>query len=73
MSKGEWAQVETEPEWAYGKQAQPDVRIPPNAKLISEVELVGIGWNHWFRSKDIRNNKNLALRLSVTNESLELL
>jgi FKBP-type peptidyl-prolyl cis-trans isomerase len=43
MSKGEWAQVETEPEWAYGKQAQPDVRIPPNAKLISEVELVGIG------------------------------
>uniref|UniRef100_A0A8C2QI74 peptidylprolyl isomerase n=1 Tax=Cricetulus griseus TaxID=10029 RepID=A0A8C2QI74_CRIGR len=36
--KGEKAQLEIEPEWAY----QPDVKIPPNTKLIFEVELADI-------------------------------
>ncbi|CAD7687157.1 unnamed protein product [Nyctereutes procyonoides] len=39
MSKGEKARLEIEPEWAYGKKGQPDAKIPPNAKLIFEVEL----------------------------------
>ncbi|XP_064317275.1 peptidyl-prolyl cis-trans isomerase FKBP3 [Phalacrocorax carbo] len=42
MSKGEKAQLEIEPEWAYGKKGQPDGKIPPNAKLFFEVELVDI-------------------------------
>nr|KAF6500093.1 FKBP prolyl isomerase 3 [Molossus molossus] len=42
MSKGEKARLEIEPEWAYGKKGQPDAKIPPNAKLIFEVELVDI-------------------------------
>ncbi|XP_063803513.1 peptidyl-prolyl cis-trans isomerase FKBP3 [Pseudophryne corroboree] len=42
MSKGEKAKLEIEPEWAYGKKGQPDAKIPPNAKLIFEVELVSI-------------------------------
>uniref|UniRef100_A0A2K6KDN8 peptidylprolyl isomerase n=1 Tax=Rhinopithecus bieti TaxID=61621 RepID=A0A2K6KDN8_RHIBE len=42
MSKGEKAQLEIELEWAYGKKGQPDAKIPPNAKLIFEVELVDI-------------------------------
>ncbi|KAI1898004.1 hypothetical protein AGOR_G00089160 [Albula goreensis] len=42
MSKGETARLEIEPEWAYGKKGQPDSKIPPNAKLIFEVELVSI-------------------------------
>ncbi|KAK2539059.1 Fkbp3 [Columba guinea] len=42
MSKGEKAQLEIEPEWAYGKKGQPDAKIPPNAKLLFEVELVDI-------------------------------
>ena len=42
MSKGEKARLEIEPEWAYGKKGQPDAKIPPNAKLIFEVELVVI-------------------------------
>ncbi|KAM6311743.1 peptidyl-prolyl cis-trans isomerase FKBP3 [Aegotheles albertisi] len=42
MSKGEKAQLEIEPEWAYGKKGQPDAKIPPNAKLFFEVELVDI-------------------------------
>ncbi|XP_029984768.1 peptidyl-prolyl cis-trans isomerase FKBP3 [Sphaeramia orbicularis] len=40
MSKGETARVEIEPEWAYGKKGLPDSKIPPNAKLIFEIELV---------------------------------
>ncbi|CAD7691230.1 unnamed protein product [Nyctereutes procyonoides] len=40
MSKGEKARLEIEPEWAYGKKGQPDAKIPPNGKLIFEVELV---------------------------------
>ncbi|XP_036592097.1 peptidyl-prolyl cis-trans isomerase FKBP3 [Trichosurus vulpecula] len=42
MSKGEKARLEIEPEWAYGKKGQPDAKIPPNAKLYFEVELVDI-------------------------------
>ncbi|XP_078515802.1 peptidyl-prolyl cis-trans isomerase FKBP3 [Lissotriton helveticus] len=42
MSKGEKAYLEIESEWAYGKKGQPDAKIPPNAKLIFEVELVDI-------------------------------
>ena len=42
MSKGEKARLEIEPEWAHGKKGQPDAKIPPNAKLIFEVELVDI-------------------------------
>ncbi|XP_029454329.1 peptidyl-prolyl cis-trans isomerase FKBP3 [Rhinatrema bivittatum] len=42
MSKGEKARLEIESEWAYGKKGQPDAKIPPNAKLIFEVELVDI-------------------------------
>ncbi|CAI9549054.1 unnamed protein product [Staurois parvus] len=42
MSKGEKAKLEIESEWAYGKKGQPDAKIPPNAKLIFEVELVDI-------------------------------
>ncbi|TKC40367.1 hypothetical protein EI555_015694 [Monodon monoceros] len=40
MSKVEKARLEIEPEWAYGKKGQLDAKIPPNAKLIFEVELV---------------------------------
>ena len=42
MSKGEKARLEIEPEWAYGKKGQPDAKIPPNTKLIFEVELLSI-------------------------------
>ncbi|KAL0967683.1 hypothetical protein UPYG_G00255550 [Umbra pygmaea] len=42
MSKGETAKLEIEPEWAYGKKGLPDSKIPPNAKLIFEVELVAV-------------------------------
>ncbi|KAG7316550.1 hypothetical protein KOW79_020091 [Hemibagrus wyckioides] len=42
MSKGETARLEIEPEWAYGKKGVPDSKIPPNAKLFFEVELVSI-------------------------------
>ncbi|XP_028996966.1 peptidyl-prolyl cis-trans isomerase FKBP3 [Betta splendens] len=42
MSKGETARLEIEPEWAYGKKGVPESKIPPNAKLIFEVELVSV-------------------------------
>ncbi|TNN41734.1 Peptidyl-prolyl cis-trans isomerase FKBP3 [Liparis tanakae] len=42
MSKGETARVEIEPEWGYGRKGLPDSKIPPNAKLIFEVELVAV-------------------------------
>ncbi|KAM6914971.1 peptidyl-prolyl cis-trans isomerase FKBP3 [Xenentodon cancila] len=42
MSKGETARLEIEPEWAYGRKGLPDSKIPPNAKLIFEVELVAL-------------------------------
>ncbi|XP_048063887.1 peptidyl-prolyl cis-trans isomerase FKBP3 [Megalobrama amblycephala] len=42
MSKGETARLEIESDWAYGRKGLPDSKIPPNAKLIFEVELVSI-------------------------------
>ncbi|KAM9293957.1 peptidyl-prolyl cis-trans isomerase FKBP3 [Gastrophryne carolinensis] len=42
MSKGEKAKLEIQSEWGYGKKGNPDAKIPPNAKLIFEVELVDI-------------------------------
>ncbi|KAJ1104051.1 hypothetical protein NDU88_001466 [Pleurodeles waltl] len=42
MTKGEKACLEIESEWAYGRKGQPDAKIPPNANLIFEVELVDI-------------------------------
>uniref|UniRef100_A0A665WT07 peptidylprolyl isomerase n=2 Tax=Echeneis naucrates TaxID=173247 RepID=A0A665WT07_ECHNA len=42
MSKGETARLEIDPEWAYGKKGVPESKIPPNAKLIFEVELVAV-------------------------------
>ncbi|CAM9830926.1 peptidyl-prolyl cis-trans isomerase FKBP3 isoform X1 [Lampetra fluviatilis] len=42
MSKGEKVRLEIEPEWAYGRKGMPDAKIPPNAKLIFEVELVDV-------------------------------
>ncbi|CAL8394426.1 unnamed protein product [Arctogadus glacialis] len=42
MSKGETAKLEIEPEWAYGRKGLPENKIPPNAKLIFEVELVAV-------------------------------
>ncbi|NP_001128507.1 FKBP prolyl isomerase 3 L homeolog [Xenopus laevis] len=42
MSKGEKAKLEIEAEWAYGKKGLPDAKIPPNAKLFFEVELVDV-------------------------------
>ncbi|KAK7134105.1 hypothetical protein R3I94_015833 [Phoxinus phoxinus] len=42
MSKGETARLEIESDWAYGRKGVPDSKIPPNAKLIFEVELVAI-------------------------------
>ncbi|XP_036943036.1 peptidyl-prolyl cis-trans isomerase FKBP3 [Acanthopagrus latus] len=42
MSKGETARLEIEPEWAYGRKGVPENKIPPNAKLIFEIELVSV-------------------------------
>ncbi|XP_053192869.1 peptidyl-prolyl cis-trans isomerase FKBP3 [Scomber japonicus] len=42
MSKGETARLVIEPEWAYGRKGVPDNKIPPNATLIFEVELVSV-------------------------------
>ncbi|XP_077408192.1 peptidyl-prolyl cis-trans isomerase FKBP3 [Vanacampus margaritifer] len=42
MSKGETARLEIESEWAYGRKGLPDSKIPPNANLIFEVELVDV-------------------------------
>ncbi|XP_073348841.1 peptidyl-prolyl cis-trans isomerase FKBP3 [Pagrus major] len=42
MSKGETARLEIEPEWAYGRKGVPENKIPPNAKLIFEIELVAV-------------------------------
>lgn len=42
MSKGEKAELTIEPEWAYGKKGNIDANIPPQSKLIFEVELVDI-------------------------------
>lgn len=42
MSKGETSRLEIEPEWAYGRKGLPDSKIPPNAKLFFEIELVAV-------------------------------
>lgn len=42
MSKGEKAELTIEPEWGYGKKGNIDANIPPQSKLIFEVELVDI-------------------------------
>jgi len=42
MSTGEKARLVIEPEWAYGKKGVPDAKIPPNATLTFEVELLSI-------------------------------
>ncbi|KAH3733012.1 peptidyl-prolyl cis-trans isomerase FKBP3 [Pelomyxa schiedti] len=44
MCVGEKARLEIEPAWAYGKKGVPDAKIPipPNTKLVFEIELVAI-------------------------------
>ncbi|KAJ1918761.1 FK506-binding protein 2B [Mycoemilia scoparia] len=42
MGLGEKAVLTIEPEWAYGKKGVPAAGIPPNAKLIFDVELIKI-------------------------------
>ncbi|KAF9152441.1 FK506-binding protein 2B, partial [Mortierella sp. AD010] len=44
MSRGEKAKITIEPEHAYGKKGVPDAKvpIPPNARLIFDVELVSL-------------------------------
>ncbi|KAF9112599.1 FK506-binding protein 2B [Mortierella sp. AM989] len=44
MSRGEKAKITIEPEHAYGKKGAPDAKtpIPPNARLIFDVELVSL-------------------------------
>eukprot|EP00656_Telonema_subtile_P022431 TRINITY_DN2356_c0_g1_i1.p1 TRINITY_DN2356_c0_g1~~TRINITY_DN2356_c0_g1_i1.p1 ORF type:complete len:177 (-),score=67.63 TRINITY_DN2356_c0_g1_i1:223-753(-) len=41
MSLGEVALITIESEWAYGKKGVPEAKIPPNARLVFELELVG--------------------------------
>jgi len=40
MSAGEKAEITIQPEWAYGKKGV-EGKVPPNAVLIFDVELVG--------------------------------
>ncbi|KAG0371267.1 FK506 binding protein 3, 25kDa [Gamsiella multidivaricata] len=44
MSRGEKAKITIEPEHAYGKKGVPDAKvpIPPNSRLIFDVELVSL-------------------------------
>lgn len=42
MSKGEKAELTIEPEWGYGKKGNIDAGIPPQSRLIFEVELVDV-------------------------------
>lgn len=42
MSVGEKCEVVIEPEWAYGRLGKPEAKIPPNATLHFEVELIAI-------------------------------
>ncbi|XP_022091326.1 peptidyl-prolyl cis-trans isomerase FKBP3-like [Acanthaster planci] len=42
MSLNEKAELTIQPDWAYGKKGKPESKIPPNATLIFEVELIGI-------------------------------
>lgn len=42
MSKGEKAQLEIEPEWAYGKKGQPDAKYPSTTNdSLSSLEALG--------------------------------
>lgn len=42
MSKGEKAQLEIEPEWAYGKKGQPDAKYPSLLSCsFSNLEMLG--------------------------------
>jgi FK506-binding protein 3 len=43
MSVGEKALLIIEPDWAYGKKGKPEAKIPPDAVLAFEVELMKIG------------------------------
>lgn len=43
MSVGEKALFIIEPEWAYGKKGKPEAKIPPDATLVFEIELLKIG------------------------------
>lgn len=50
MSKGEKAQLEIEPEWAYGKKGQPDAKYPsPLSCSFSNLEMLGgiKGFKDW--------------------------
>lgn len=41
MSKGEKAQLEIEPEWAYGKKGQPDAKYPSTTNYsLSNLEML---------------------------------
>jgi len=42
MSVGEKAELKIEASWAYGKAGKPEAKIPPNANLIFEVDLVQV-------------------------------
>jgi FK506-binding protein 3 len=42
MATGEKATVTIEPSWAYGKKGVPEAGIPPDARLIFDMELVTI-------------------------------
>lgn len=42
MSVGEKCEVVIEPEWAYGKAGKPEAKIPSNATLHFEIDLVAI-------------------------------
>lgn len=42
MSVGEKCEVVIEPEWAYGRYGKPEAKIPSNATLHFEIELVAI-------------------------------
>lgn len=58
--------LEIELECAWLKERTVNVKIPPNAKLNFEVELVDIDWDQCSKSKDISDNKDLALKLNLT-------
>jgi len=42
VSKGEKAKIIVPAEYGYGKKGKPEAKIPPNANLTFEVEMVNI-------------------------------
>jgi len=42
MTTGEQCKLTIEPEWGYGAKGMPDAKIPPNATLIFEIELMTV-------------------------------